>query len=125
MHDQRLPGQLTQVLVAYPFRSRTRGYHSKYPHVTILLVEPYPKDATMFHNPLNGSKGLSKLAALHGFKSTKKIIEERYDFIKRIFHYYNRPISRRLVDKELDQLVEQDFSGEVIESILQTEHSFE
>jgi hypothetical protein len=80
----------------------------------------------MFHNPLNASPGLIKLAALHGFKSTKRIIEDQYDFLKRTFYYYGRPITLTKVEKEFEALVEADFSTEAIDEIfLQRQHVFE
>lgn len=100
-------------------------YHSRYPGVTIITIEPDNNDPAMFHNPLNASEGLIKLAALHGFKSTRRTIESRYDFIKRSFHYHGRPITREVVDEEFEVMVDQDFSVDVIEKILQTEHAFE
>jgi predicted acylesterase/phospholipase RssA len=100
-------------------------YHAKYPGATIILIEPDTTDPTMFHNPLNASEGLIKLAALHGFKSTRRTIEAKYDFIKRSFHYHGRPIAREVVDEEFEVMVDQDFSVDAIEKILETEHAFE
>jgi NTE family protein len=100
-------------------------YHARYPGTTILLIEPDNNDPAMFHNPLNASEGLIKLAALHGFKSTRRTIEAKYDFIKRSFHYHGRPITREVVDEEFEVMVDQDFSVDVIEKVLQTEHAFE
>lgn len=100
-------------------------YHSKYPHVAIILIEPDNNDPAMFHNPLNASEGLIKLAALHGFKSTRRTIEAKYDFIKRSFHYHGRPITREVVDSEFEVMVEQDFSLDAIKKVLQHEHAFE
>ncbi len=100
-------------------------YEAKHPHVAIILIEPDNNDPAMFHNPLNASEGLIKLAALHGFKSTRRTIESRYDFIKRAFHYHGRPITREVVDEEFEVMVEQDFSAKVIERVLQHEHAFE
>jgi len=102
-----------------------RCYRQEFPHVTIILIEPDTKDPTMFHNPLNASEGLIKLAALHGFKSTKRTIEERFDFIRRAFAYHGRPITREVVDEEFEVMVESDFSPPVVEKVLQTEHAFE
>ncbi len=100
-------------------------HRAKHPHVTIILIEPDTNDPTMFHNPLNASEGLIKLAALHGFKSTRRTIEARYDFIKRAFHYHGRPITREIVDEEFEVMVDQDFSLDAIERVLQAEHVFE
>lgn len=100
-------------------------YETKYPHVAIILIEPDNNDPAMFHNPLNASEGLIKLAALHGFKSTRRTIESRYDFIKRAFHNHGRPITREVVDEEFEVMVEQDFSINAIEKVLQHEHAFE
>lgn len=100
-------------------------YHARYPGVTIILIEPDTSDPAMFHNPLNASEGLIKLAALHGFKSTRRTIESKYDFIKRSFHYHGRPITREVVDEEFEVMVDQDFNLDVIEKVLQTEHAFE
>jgi NTE family protein len=97
-------------------------YEAKYPHVAIILIEPDTTDPTMFHNPLNASEALIKLSALHGFKSTRRTVEARYDFIKRAFHYHGRPITREVVDEEFEVMVEQDFSRNVIEKVLQREH---
>jgi len=100
-------------------------YHAKHPGVTIITIEPDSTDPTMFHNPLNASEGLIKLAALHGFKSTRRTIEARFDFIKRCFHYHGRPITREIVDEEFEVMLDQDFSVDALEKLLQTEHAFE
>lgn len=93
-------------------------YRHTRPDVTIILIEPDTSDQASFHNPLNASDGLIKLAALHGFNSTRRIVEASYDFIKRSFHYHGRPITREIVDDEFDVMVERDFSLAVIEQVL-------
>lgn len=98
---------------------------AKHPHVAIILIEPDTGDPAMFHNPLNASEGLIKLAALHGFKSTRRTIEARYDFIKRAFHYHGRPITREVVDEEFEVMVERDFSLDSVRKVMEREHAFE
>ncbi len=102
-----------------------RYYRLRYPHVTIILIEPDPKDPAMFHNPLNAAEGLIRLAALHGCKSTKRTVEAKYDFIKRCFQHHGRPITREIVDEEFEVMVDNDFSASVIERVLAHEHAFE
>ncbi|GIW71696.1 MAG: hypothetical protein KatS3mg102_1238 [Planctomycetota bacterium] len=94
-------------------------YRHTRPDVAIILIEPDPTDATMFHNPLNAVEALITLAALHGFKSTRRTIEARFDFIRRAFQNHGRPITREVVDEEFEVMVDRDFSLEVIERVLQ------
>jgi predicted acylesterase/phospholipase RssA len=93
-------------------------YRLTHPHVTIILIEPDSTDPTMFHNPLNASERLNKLSALHGFKSTRKTIDSRFDFIKRCFHYHGRPITREIVDEEFEGLIEDNFSSDAVDRVL-------
>lgn len=83
-------------------RQTVMHYRLTHPEVTIVLIEPDSTDPEMFHNPLNASERLIRQAALHGFRSTRKTIEARFDFIKRAFHYHGRPITREIVDEEFD-----------------------
>lgn len=86
------------------------AYRLSHPHVTIILIEPDPKNRKMFHNPLNASERLIRQAALDGYLSTRKTIEARFDFLKRAFHYHGRPITREIGDEEFETLV-QDIGG--------------
>jgi predicted acylesterase/phospholipase RssA len=99
-------------------RQVVERYRLTHPHVNVILIEPDTKDPGMFHNPLNASERLIKLSALHGFKSTRKEIEARFDFIERVFHHHGRPISREIVDEEFEGLVEQDFSEDAVARML-------
>jgi len=102
-------------------------YRLTHPHVTIILIEPDSTDPAMFHNPLNASERLIKLAALHGFKSTRHTIEARFDFIRRVFHYHGRPITREVVDEEFENLIERNFSDVSVSRLLtrSRQHVFE
>jgi predicted acylesterase/phospholipase RssA len=117
--------QAYRIIIQERLHTALDHYRQAHPHVTIILIEPDMRDPTMFHNPLNAGEGLIKLAALHGFKSTKRTVEARYDFIRRAFHYHGRPITREVVDEEFEVMVDSDFSAKVVEKVLQTEHVFE
>ncbi|MBI5118207.1 patatin-like phospholipase family protein [Candidatus Poribacteria bacterium] len=78
-------------------------YKAENPKVTIILIEPDPQDPTMFHNPLNASRKLMDLALVHGYRSTRKVIESQFDFIQRSFLYHGIEISRERVDEKVEE----------------------
>lgn len=78
-------------------------YQSENPMVTTILIEPDPKDPTMFHNPLNASRKLMDLALVHGYRSTRMAIEKQFDFIQRSFRYHGVEIQREHVDEKLEE----------------------
>jgi predicted acylesterase/phospholipase RssA len=73
------------------------------PKATIILIEPDPEDPTMFHNPLNASRKLMDLALVHGYRSTRKVIESQFDFIQKSFLYHGIEIHRERVDEKLEK----------------------
>jgi len=128
MKDLGMVGILEQAyrtILQDRLHEQIRYLEAKHPHAAIILIEPDNNDAAMFHNPLSASEGLIKLAALHGFKSTRRLVEARYDFIKRAFHYHGRPITREVVDEEFETMVARDFAPEAVRSVLEREHAFE
>ncbi|RME73670.1 MAG: hypothetical protein D6776_06620 [Planctomycetota bacterium] len=115
--------QTYRILLQQRLRQTIEFYRYTRPDIAILLIEPDTDDPTMFHNPLNAAEGLIELAAMHGYRSTRRTIEARFDFMKRAFYHHGRPITREVADEEFDVVVDRDVSLDMLGRVLRRSRS--
>jgi hypothetical protein len=85
--------------------------------VDIILIEPLPDDYRMFaHNIMRYSARLA--VGRHGFEAVTVNLAEEYPTYKEILARHGIPITRSLVNEELNEISQSNYDPEVIRRVL-------
>lgn len=86
--------------------------------IDIILIEPACDDYQMFsHNIMRYSARIA--VAWHGFEAVSVNLAQDYARYEKILERYGIPITRRLVDEELDEIAGSDYAPGTVRRILE------
>jgi NTE family protein len=113
-----IASQVSRISTHSGLRYQMKQLGRTYPDVDIILIEPRPDDALMFHgNVMRYSTRLE--VARHGFESVTLDLAEEYGRYKAILARHGVPLTRRLVIEELARIRESGYDPGVLRSVLE------